>query len=150
MPQSLSKVLVHLVFSTKNREAWLGENLRPEVHRYLGGVASHQGCDPLCVGGVADHVHLLCVLSRTMTQADLVMELKRASSRWIKQRFEGMAGFAWQNGYGAFSIGQSQLAEVVRYIESQDEHHRRVGFQEEYRAFLKRYGLEPDERYVWD
>jgi REP element-mobilizing transposase RayT len=85
-----------------------------------------------------------------MTQADLVMELKRASSRWIKERFEGMAGFAWQNGYGAFSIGQSQLAELVRYIERQQEHHRRVGFQEEYRAFLKRYGLEPDERYVWD
>ncbi len=150
MPQSLSKVYLHIVFSTKNREPWLRPEIRVETHRYLGGVAGHHDCPALIVGGVADHVHLLCVLGRTITQANLLMELKRSSSRWVKKRFEGLAGFALQNGYGAFSIGQSQVEQVTRYIERQEEHHRRVSFQDEFRALLKKYQVEYDERYVWD
>src|SRR5262249_20439024 len=136
--------------STNNREPWLRPEIRDEVFRYLGGIAGHHDCPALIVGGVADHVHMLCVLGRTITQADLIMEVKRRASRWIKERVDGLAGFAWQNGYGLFSIGHSQVEDVTGYIKKQNQHHQRVSFQDEYRAFLKKYQIEFDQRYVWD
>ncbi|MGA2616341.1 MAG: IS200/IS605 family transposase [Thermoguttaceae bacterium] len=151
MPQSLSNVLVHLVFSTKNRRADLkGRDLRKQMHRYLAGVSAKLDCPAIVVGGAEDHVHLLARLSRTVTLADWVKELKRASSLWAKKKNPQWSSFQWQAGYGAFSVSQSQSARVQRYIESQEERHRRSSFQDEFRALLRRHGVAFDEQYVWD
>ena len=151
MPQSLSKILVHTVFSTKDRRPLLrNDDIREEMHRYLGGILNHLDCTPMIVGGVEDHVHLLSVLSRTMEPAELVKELKRASSIWIKTKGGEYGEFAWQSGYGMFSIGFSQIGSVKEYIEGQDEHHKKVTFKDEFRSLLRRYEIEFDERYVWD
>ena len=150
MPQSLSNVLVHFIFSTKERIPFLKDpELRVEMHRYLGGIVNRNG-QSLCVGGVEDHVHLLLVLSRTVTQADLVRDLKRTSTLWCKPRNSWLQDFAWQSGYGAFSVGQTEVAAVTKYIEQQEKHHAKRSFQEEYLAFLRKYRIPYDERYVWD
>ncbi len=150
MPQSLSFVLVHLVFSTKGRVPALEPSIRPPLHAYLATVARNADCLCYRVGGVADHVHLAIRISRTLTIAQLVEELKTSSSKWLKAQSSGWTHFAWQNGYGAFSVSPSDLDVLTNYIDSQEEHHRTRTFQEEYRAFLKRYGVEFDERYLWD
>jgi putative transposase len=131
MPQSLSRVHLHIIFSAKNRQPLISPEILPELHRYLGGVASQNECPAVTVGGVADHVHLLCELSRTKTISDLLAELKRSSSLWIKQRFPVAAEFAWQRGYGAFSVAHSQLDQVRRYIANQPAHHRTTTFQDD-------------------
>ena len=151
MPQSLAKILLHTVFSTKDRRPFLRDaTLRGELHCYLGGILLHHECQPMLVGGVEDHVHILSTLARTGTVAELVKEVKRGSSLWLKTRNPDLHDFAWQNGYGVFSIGFSQVDAVREYIAGQEEHHRQTSFQEEFRAFLKRYEIEYDERYVWD
>ena len=151
MPQSLSSVYLHVVFSTKNREPWLQDpSLRAECHAFLGGVSKQLDCPPVIVGGVADHVHLLARFGRGVRQLDWVKELKRVSSRWIKEREPKMAGFAWQGGYGVFSVSASALDAVEAYIRNQEEHHRKVTFQDEFRAFLRKHKVDCDERYVWD
>ena len=151
MPQSLAKILVHVVFSTKDRRPFLRDQpLREELHRYLGGILTQLDCQPIIVGGVADHVHLLASLSRTSAAAEMVKEVKRGSSLWLKERDAGMWEFGWQNGYGIFSIGASQIEEVRRYIAEHEQHHRRLSFQDEFRLLLKRYEIAHDERYVWD
>jgi putative transposase len=148
MPQSLSKVLVHLIFSTKHREPLIGEALRPRLHAYIVGILENLKSPSLQTGGTSDHVHSLCALSRTISQADLLEELKKSSSKWMKA--EGVPTFSWQAGYGAFSIGESQVEVLIRYIQNQQEHHRKMTFQEEFRKFLDRYKVAYDERYVWD
>jgi len=151
MPQSLARILVHTVFSTKDRHPFLRDKgLREELHRYLGGILAKLQCQPIMVGGVEDHVHLLCALSRTLDAASMVKEVKRGSSLWIKTRSPDLSNFAWQNGYGIFSIGYSQIEAARTYIAGQEEHHRKVSFQDEFREFLRRYEVEFDERYVWD
>jgi len=151
MPQSLAKVLVHTVFSTKDRRPLLRDApLRDELHRYLGGILNHLQCQPIIVGGVEDHVHLLSTVSRTCALAEMVKELKGGSSLWIKERAPGMVDFSWQNGYGIFSIGYSQIEEVQRYISDQEQHHQKYSFQDEFRRLLTRYEIAFDERYVWD
>ncbi len=150
MPQSLAKILVHTVFSTKDRRPLLRDRpLREELHRYLGGILSNLDCQPIIVGGVEDHVHLLSSLSRTHTAAEVVKEVKRGSSLWLKTKSAELADFAWQSGYGMFSIGFSQIASVREYIAAQEEHHRKVSFQDEFRQLLRRYAIEHDECYVW-
>ena len=151
MPQSLSNLIVHIVFSTKHRKPFLREEgLRDEMHRQLGGTSKTLECPPLLVGGVEDHVHLLARQARTITVADWVKELKRVTSLWIKERDPKLHDFQWQAGYGAFSISQSKAGQVVQYIREQKEHHKRFDFQTEYRGLLERHGIEYDERYVWD
>jgi REP element-mobilizing transposase RayT len=151
MPQSLAKILVHTVFSTKERRPSLcDKSLREELHRYLGGILGNLDCQPIIVGGVEDHVHLLCALSRTCDAATMVKEAKRASSLWIKTKGPDLTEFAWQNGYGIFSIGFSQIEAVRGYIATQEEHHQKMSFQDELRELLRRYEVEFDERYVWD
>jgi putative transposase len=151
MPQSLAKILVHTVFSTKERRPFLRDAaLRQELHRYLGGILKNVDCQPIIVGGVEDHVHLLASLSRTCAAAEMVKEVKRGSSLWAKEREAGMRDFGWQNGYGMFSIGSSQIEDTRRYIAEQEQHHRKLSFQDEFRLLLKRYELAYDERYVWD
>lgn len=150
MPQSLSFLLVHLVFSTKDRAPVLDEKVRPALHAYLATVARNADCECFRVGGVADHVHLAIRLSRTITVAKLVEELKTSSSKWLKTQSPSMAGFSWQRGYGAFSVGPADLDALRQYIDTQEEHHQSRTFQQEYRAFLTKYGIEFDEQYVWD
>jgi REP element-mobilizing transposase RayT len=150
MPQSLSRVLVHLIFSTKNRDPALAPAIHAELYPYLAAVLNNDGCPSLRVGGVADHVHLLFGLSRTRTIADVVENVKTSSSKWIKSRDRTLAHFHWQAGYGAFSVSSSNTDDVVEYIRRQDEHHRTVTFQDEFRAFLRRHEVKFDEKYVWD
>lgn len=151
MSQSLAKMLIHAVFSTKERRPFLRDKiLREEMHLYLGGILANLDCQPLIVGGVADHVHLLFVLSRTHNIAEVIKEMKRGSSLWVKAKGTELADFAWQSGYGVFSIGFSQVDSVRGYVARQEEHHRKVSFQDEFRQLLKRYEVEFDEKYVWD
>jgi putative transposase len=151
MPQSLANVLVHIVFSTKERRALLqNHDLRNEMHRYLAGISSKLDCPAIIVGGATDHVHLLASQSRIITLADWVKELKRASSLWAKKKSTQWNLFQWQAGYGAFSVSQSQKCRVQEYIRSQEVHHRRISFQDELRQILKKHGIAFDERYVWD
>jgi REP element-mobilizing transposase RayT len=149
MPQSLSVVYMHLIFSTKERRPFLRDaGLRQSLHGYLGEVSKRLDCAPIVVGGVEDHVHVLARFGRTISQAEWVKELKRVSNEWI--RTEGVSDFSWQGGYANFSVSQSNVEEVRGYIVRQEEHHRKVSFQDELRAFFRKHGMEWDERYVWD
>lgn len=151
MPQSLGNVLVHVVFSTKHRQPLLQSPAdRGAMTGYLIGTLTNIKCPPLIVGVVTDHVHILCNLSRTLSIAQLVEELKTSSSSRIKEQGPHLHDFYWQNGYGAFSVSQSNAPQVKLYIENQEEHHRSRTYQEEFRLFLERHGIEYDERYVWD
>jgi putative transposase len=149
--QSLANVLVQIVFSTKERHALLqNHNLCMEMHRYIAGISANLECPAIIVGGATDHVHLLASQSRTITMADWVKELKRASSLWAKRKSPQGDLFQWQVGYGAFSVSQSQKERVREYIQSQEEHHRRLSFQDELRQLLIKHGIVFDEQYVWD
>ena len=148
MPQSLAKILVHVIFGTKNREPTIHPRVRSELHAYVTGILRNLRCPSIQTGGTADHLHTLLVLARTQNIADVVEEMKKSSSAWMKQR--GVKDFFWQAGYGAFSIGESQAAAVTRYVAGQEAHHCRQSFQDEFRQFLKRYGVAYDERYLWD
>ena len=149
MPQSLANILTHLIFSTKNREPLLSDkDLRRRAHAYLAAVLKDLRCPALIVGGVANHVHILCQLAKTQSVSVVMENLKASSSKWLKT--QGVRTFSWQRGYGAFSVSKSNVASVVSYIEKQEEHHRTVTFEEEFRLFLKRYRVVLDERYVWD
>jgi REP element-mobilizing transposase RayT len=149
MAQSLSRVLLHVTFSTKGREGLIAESVRNELHAYLAGICRGQGAEAFRVGGTADHVHIACTLPRTVSVSTLVQQAKQSSSAWMKARGPIGQGFQWQAGYGAFSVGQSQLPALMRYIERQEEHHKKATFQEEFLAFLSKYGIEYDERLLW-
>lgn len=150
MPQSLARLHVHLIFSTKNREQLLSEKVSDSLHRYMATVLKNFDCPPVLINSVSDHVHILFELGRTVTVGDVVEEVKKSSSKWIKTQGAGFSRFAWQAGYGAFAVSESNVAAVSKYIAGQAEHHRRKSFQEEYRAFLKRHRVVFDEKYVWD
>ena len=150
MPQSLSQTILHIVFSVKNRERWIDTTIRPQLYAYLAGTLRNQDCYVFRIGGTDDHVHVACSLPRTMSQADLVKLIKHAGSEWIKSQSDKYQGFHWQRGYGCFSVSFSSLEAVVKYIDNQQEHHKRVSFQDEFRMFLTKHGLNFDEEYVWD
>jgi REP-associated tyrosine transposase len=150
MAQSLSSILVHLIFSTKHRQPFISEDIEMELHPYLATIFKRLKSPSLAIGGASDHVHCLFSLSRTIRVADLVEELKADTSSWLKTKGNEFRQFYWQRGYGAFSIGQSQVPALKRYIALQRIHHQRVTFQDEYRKFLRSYGIDYDERYVWD
>ena len=150
MPQSLSSILIHLIFSTKRREPFITPEIEKELHPYMAKIFRALKSPALAIDGTRDHIHSLFALGRVITIANLVEEVKTENSKWIKTKGPEFRNFHWQSGYGAFSIGQSQAASVRHYIQSQKEHHRRVTFQDEFRKFLKRYEIEYDERYVWD
>ena len=150
MAQSLSKVVLHIIFSTKDRESWLDSDVRPRMHAYLAAVCRDLGAQLVRVGGVADHVHIVTTLPRTLSQAQMIERIKKVSSKWIKTLDARYRGFFWQRGYGAFSVSPSQLEAVMQYVDTQQEHHRTRTFQEEYRELLHKHGLDFDERYVWD
>lgn len=148
MPQSLSRILVHLIFSTKNREPLIAPNCRIETFKYLAGTLNALKCPAITVGGVSDHVHALFVLGRTMSISEVVEELKKESSKWAKVHVH--PGFYWQNGYGAFSVSPSSEPEVRAYIDRQEQRHQSMTYQDEFRELLRLHGIDWDERYVWD
>jgi putative transposase len=150
MSQSLSQLYAHLVFSTKDREPCLGVEVQDRLFRYLAGALKIAESPAVKVGGYVDHVHILFRQSKNKIPSKVVGEIKAQSSKWMKEEFRGQESFAWQAGYGLFSVSASQVATVSNYIENQAEHHRVMTFQEEFRKLLKRSGVEYDERYVWD
>jgi putative transposase len=150
MPQSLAQVYVHIVFSTKERYPFIRPNMESELFAYMGDTIKRIGGIPHLINGTADHVHLLSSLPRTVALSKYIEEIKRNSSRWIKTKDNDYQKFAWQNGYGAFSVSSSQKESVIRYIAGQKEHHRDITFKDEFLAFLKKYNIEYNERYVWD
>ncbi len=150
MAQSLSKVILHIIFSTKNREQIIPEHVQPELHAYLAGICTKQGSHTFRAGGTSDHVHIACLLPRTLTISNLLQEIKQSSSVWIKDKHPVCRSFEWQGGYGVFSIGESQLSGLIRYIDNQNIHHRDRSFKDELLAFFNKYDVEYDERYLWD
>lgn len=149
MPQSLSCVYAHIVFSTKDRRPFLQDkSFREDLFAYQAGICRGAGSPAVVIGGHVDHVHLLVRLGRTGSIADLLRDLKRDSSAWAKTR--GVRAFTWQGGYGVFSVSPAHVAAVTDYIRNQETHHRTVSFQDEFRTLCRKYGIEWDERYVWD
>jgi len=150
MPQSLSCVLVHLVFSTKDRRPYLKGETSDRLHAYLATVIRGTGCECYRVGGHNDHVHFAVRLSKTVTVSQLVQDVKTSSSRWIKERESGFANFSWQRGYAAISVGPRELQHLLNYVEGQAEHHSRQSFEDELRGLLREASVDFDEKYVWD
>lgn len=150
MPQSLAKVYLHLIFSTKNRERSLRDDIRTDLHAYMGGILNQLGCAPIEINSEPDHVHLLFLQSRTETISNVVAQVKKGTNDWLRSLGKSYEEFYWQGGYGVFSVSQSAVEEVREYIRGQREHHREVSFQDEFRAFLRRYQVDYDERYVWE
>lgn len=150
MPQSLARLHVHLVFSTKCRERIISDSIRNSLHAYMATVLQNLQCPPVLINSVEDHAHILFDLARTVAVSEVVEGVKIASSKWIKTQGRDWSVFAWQAGYGAFAVSESHVPKVREYIARQRDHHRIKSFQEEYRAFLKRHRIEFDERYVWD
>jgi putative transposase len=153
MPQSLDHVIVHIIFATKGRRPFLPPTIQSQLHAYLATVARNAGCECPRVGGVADHVHLAIFLGRTIKISQLIEELKTSSSKWLKTQSSQSANlkdFEWQRGYAIFSVGPQDIDALIEYIDNQTEHHRTRTFEEEYRAFLDKYQVKYDERYMWD
>ena len=150
MSQSISHILLHVIFSTKKREPLILPEIIEELHSYISAIARENDSQVYEIGGIEDHVHLLISLPRTLSVSKLVEEIKRGSSKWMKTKGSRYINFAWQRGYGVFSIGQSGYENLRQYIQKQKEHHQKFTFQEEYRNFLKKYCIAYDEKYVWD
>ena len=151
MPQSFSALYTHLTWSTKGRAPYLrNPSLRPQLHARLGATSRELECPPVLVGGTDDHVHVLAQMGRSISLSDWIKEMKRTSSIWLKEHDRQLASFYWQGGYAAFSVSPSNLPQVERYVKSQEEHHKKMTFQDELRALLKRHGLQWDERHLWD
>lgn len=147
MAQSLSKILIHMIFSTKDRMPLIQPETRPKLYAYAHGVLANLGCPSIQIGGTADHIHILFVLARTISVSEAAEQIKKATSKWMKT--QDVAKFSWQAGYGAFSVAESQIPVVVRYIQNQEEHHKRKSFQDEFREFLKKYNVGFDEQHIW-
>ncbi len=151
MPQSLAQVYLHIVFSTKDRTPFLKDReLRNKTHAYVAGICKNLDSPTLKVNGPEDHIHIACRFSRKHTIADLLQKLKEKSSKWIKTKDSSLSDFYWQGGYGVFSVSPSHLPALLEYIADQEEHHKKESFQDEFRRLLQKYGVDYDERYVWD
>lgn len=150
MGQSLVQNYIHIVFSTKHRQALIHPPHEQALHAYIGGICKELGCPVLIVGGYIDHIHILCMLSKKLALMTLVQKVKANSSKWIKTQDENLANFFWQDSYGAFSVNPREVDVVIAYIKNQHEHHSKKTFKKEYRQFLEKYEVDYDERYVWE
>lgn len=150
MPQSLANLFIHLIFSTKERFPFLSNDVRPELHAYMATVLANLNSPAVLINSVEDHVHILFNMSRTVTLAQVVEDVKKSSSRWIKMHGPNLVTFSWQAGYGGFCVSESNVPKVANYIRNQEQHHRATTFQEEYLEFLIKHKIQYDERYVWD
>ncbi len=149
MSQSLANICVHIVFGTKNRKPLITDDVRGRLHEYMSGALRAIGCGAIAINSVEDHAHILIHLARTVPLSKAVEHVKKTSSKWIKGRGAEFANFAWQDGYGAFSVSESNVGEVRKYIAAQRERHRKISFEDEYRELLTRHGVEFDEKYLW-
>ena len=149
MSQSLSQVYVHIVFHTKYNQDLVKADVEDELYAYLGGILKDNKCVPIAINGIENHIHILCIKSKNIALADLLEELKRNSSRWIKTKGTKYKNFAWQGGYGAFSVSAYKVEVVKRYIKNQKEHHKTESVKDEYLKFLKEYGVDYNEDYLW-
>ena len=149
MAHSFHYVLIHVVFSTKGRVPTLIEDICFRLFAYMGGIVRDVGGKALIINGVADHVHCLVSMPSTVSSAEMIRMIKGKSSKWVHEHFPEKRSFAWQRGYGTFSVSHSKLREVTRYITNQEKHHRKVSFQEEFLSLLKKHDIEFDERYIW-
>ncbi|MFQ5825490.1 MAG: transposase [bacterium] len=151
MPQSLANIYIHIIFSSKNHICFLDDcHIRKEMHAYLASILNTYDSPALIVGGSADHIHILCILSRNNTLAKIIGETKRNSSKWIKTKSQKCSKFQWQNGYGAFSVSYSNVQRIRNYISNQEKHHQKTTFKEEFLTFFKKHAVEFDEKYVCD
>ncbi len=148
MSQSLAKNYIHLIFATKYRENIIKQTDLSELYAYITGILNHIDCPMICIGGTTNHVHVLCVLNKNMALSKMVEEVKRSSSKWIKSKDPFYRQFGWQNGYGAFSVSQSKVEIVVKYIQNQEEHHKKMLFVDELKMFLREYGVEYKDEYL--
>ena len=149
MSQSLSQLYTHIVFHTKHNQDLIHADVENELYAYFGGILKENKSVPIAINGIANHVHILCIMSKNIALADLLEELKRNSSRWIKTKGKAYLDFAWQGGYGGFSVSQSKVDVVKRYIENQKDHHKTETVKEEYVRFLKEYGIDYKDEYLW-
>jgi putative transposase len=150
MAHTFTSLLTHAIFSTKDRQLSINAELKPQLFAYMGGIVREYTGTALMVNGTADHVHLLLRLPPSVSIAEAMRLLKTNSSRWVHEKWPSRSTFGWQTGYGAFSVSQSNVSAVLRYIANQEEHHRKVSFQEEFIAYLQRHEIEYDERYIWE
>ena len=150
MPQSLAKIYLHIIFSTKNRQKLIKPEIEIELYKYIAGILRNLDCAAIKISGTSDHLHILNTLSRTISVSKMIGLLKKDSSKWLKLKGNDFKNFHWQNGYGVFSVSHLKVNSVKKYIENQQEHHKKKSFKEEYLEFLKEYTLEYDERYIWD
>ena len=149
MPQSLTSILVHIIFSTKDRNPFIKTKISKNLYRYMISVARAYNSSIIEIGGTEDHIHILSILPKTLALSKLVEELKKSSSKWMKTQGAWYRNFAWQSGYGAFSISQSNISVLIKYIRNQQKHHEKITFQDEYRLFLERYRVSFNEKYAW-
>jgi len=150
VPQSISYVPLHIVFSTRNRESFINDEVAPNLHTYMAGIFKECGSPALTIGGTDDHIHALALLSRTISIADLIKEVKTGTSAWMKTQGRMFRNFHWQKGYGAFGVSESRVGVVETYIAKQKDHHKRSSFQDEFRRLLKKHNLPLDEEHLWD
>ncbi len=150
MPQSLVYNYVHITFSTKDRYPFIDKNISKELYAYLAGICKNKECKPIIVGGHKDHIHILCLVSQKIALMNLIEQIKSHSSKWIKTKAKQYQNFYWQKGYGAFSVNPTEVETVEEYIKNQEKHHKKMSFKDEYRAFLKKYKIDYNEKYVWD
>ncbi len=150
MSQSLTDIILHIVFSTKNRQPWILPEVEQELFQYICGVANNLKCSVIRINGMEDHIHILCSLGKTISVSELVSELKSSSSRWIKSKGDQHRLFCWQAGYGGFSVSRPNVEGVIEYISKQKEHHQKISFQDEFLAMLQRAKVDYDEKYLWD
>lgn len=148
MANSFLSLHVHVVFSTKNRERWIHENIENELWSYMAGIIRTHGGKALQIGGMEDHIHILMMIPATIALSDFIKRIKGESSKWLSQSYTEMRGFHWQDGYGAFSIGQSQIPQTITYIQNQKEHHRQNTFEQEYKSFLEKHGISYNEKFA--
>ncbi len=150
MANTYTNLHYHIVFSTKNRERWITPDIEQRIWAYLGGIAKENRMTPIQIGGIEDHIHILLGAPATLAPSKIAQLIKGGSSAWIHETFPKMRGFAWQDGYGAFTVSKSNVPDIRTYVQNQREHHRTKTFQEEYIALLQRHEIEYDERYLWD
>ena len=150
MAQSLAQIYIHVIFSTKKRYPFIESKVESELYAYMADTIKRNKGIPFLINGTADHVHIFSSLPRTIALSKYIEDIKRNSSRWIKSKGNMYEKFAWQNGYGVFSVSASKKDSVIQYIRGQKDHHREKSFQEEFLLFLMKYGIEYDERYLWE